>query len=468
MIDPQIPLQTQGVSIPPFVQQLAQMKTQGLNNQIQQGTIKAQGQEAQGRYQALQQGQIDLQQHQQTQQDIADTRAATVAAVDPNTGQVDRLKYLSTLGKLNPAVAAQAAQGLKTQDVAMQEAQAKSQEAQLTAAKQHLAFKDQILQGANAGTWANTRALALQSGFNPQEIPEQYPGDAWVAQAHQQTLSQQQVIENHEKQSVADETVKRDAETARHNKADETNTSTFQQGELRNKGAELAIQRQRLAIEQGDPVAAATLLVNGDATLSELKARGSTPAMIVNTLAAAKKIDPNFNAQRADAEFSVAKSPANVGFFGSAKSLTDKGGTLDQLAQAAKDIPGGQIPVFNTIADAEKAAIGSGPIAKYASLLVGVSDDYSKVMGGGTGSDSSRAQALKLVPADASPEARAAAIEGIRGAVGSQINSRIGNNRTLSRMYGTPGAQAPARPAGVPADAKWDPNGNGGQGSWKR
>jgi hypothetical protein len=206
---------------------------------------------------------------------------------------------------------------------------------------------------------------------------------------------------------------------------------------------EMALASQRQALSQGDPKAAARLLVSGDATLSELKSRGATPDFIARTLFAANGLSGGkYNAQAADANYSVAKSPENAAFFGSAKSLTDKGGTLDQLAAAAKDIPNGQIPVFNSLADAEKAAMGSGPIAKYASIMVGASDDYSKVMGGGKGSDSSRAQALNLVPANASPEARAAAIEGIRGAVGSQINSRIGNNPVLGRMYGTPAPSA--------------------------
>lgn len=194
----------------------------------------------------------------------------------------------------------------------------------------------------------------------------------------------------------------------------------------------------RQAVSQGDPKAAAQLLVNGDATLSQLKARGSTPEFIAKSLFYANQLSGGkYNAAQADAQFDVAKSPANVAFFGSANSLTDKGGTLDQLAAAAKDIPGGQVPVFNSIADAEKAATGSGPIAKYASLALGVADDYSKVMGGGQGSDTSRTQALKLISASQSPEQRAASIEGIRGAVGSQINSRIGNNPVLKRMYGT-------------------------------
>lgn len=189
-------------------------------------------------------------------------------------------------------------------------------------------------------------------------------------------------------------------------------------------------------IAQGDPAAAGKLLADGSLTLGELKSRGTTPEFIVQATNAAQQANPGFNPQKAEADLAVAKSPANLAFFGSAKSLTDKGGTLDQLADAAKDIPNGKIPVFNSIADAMEAATGSGPVAKYATILLGVSDDYSKVMGGGQGSDTSRNQALKLAPTSASPEARAASIEGIRGAVGSQINSRIGNNAVLKKMYG--------------------------------
>lgn len=229
---------------------------------------------------------------------------------------------------------------------------------------------------------------------------------------------------------------------------------------------EMALARQRQALSQGDPNSAAQLLVNGDATLSELKARGATPEFIANTLNAAHKLSGGkYNAQSADAQFQVAKSPANVAFFGSAKSLTDPGGTLDQLSTAAKDIPGGKIPAFNSIADWEKAATGSGPIAKYASLALGVADDYSKVMGGGQGSDSSRLQALKLVGASQSPDQRVGSISGIRGAVGSQLNSRIGSNPVLGRMYGAaPGSSStPAARSAPPAGATHTAPGSDGK-----
>lgn len=200
---------------------------------------------------------------------------------------------------------------------------------------------------------------------------------------------------------------------------------------------ELALARQRQALTQGDPDAAGQLLVDGDATLSQLKARGSTPEFIQNALNAAKRISGGrYNAQQAEADFKVAESPAQLAFFGSAKSLTDPGGTLDQLEAAGKDLPGGKFPALNKIADWEKAATGTGPVAKYAATALGIADDYAKVVGGGVGTDTARQAVLDIIPKSASPEQRAAAIQGIRGTVHSQVNSRIGKNKILQRMYG--------------------------------
>ena len=211
---------------------------------------------------------------------------------------------------------------------------------------------------------------------------------------------------------------------------------------------EMALAAQKQALSQGDPNAAGQLLVNGDATLAELKSRGATPDFIARTLYAARQISGGkYNAQQADAAFDVAKSPSNVAFFGSSKSLTDPGGTLDQLAKVGSTLPQNQLPVLNSIADWEKAATGQGPIAHYAATALGVADDYAKVMGGGQGSDTSRLQALNLIKANQSPEARTAALSGIRDAVQSQTNSRIGVNPVLKRMYGD--SAAPSAAGGI-------------------
>jgi hypothetical protein len=225
-----------------------------------------------------------------------------------------------------------------------------------------------------------------------------------------------------------------------------------------SRSNQLAMEASKKATDQaimdGDPNAAAKLLVDGTVAPSQLIS-SRKPEFAQKAFTAAAQMQPGWDARKAEADFKVAGSPTNVAFFGSAKSLTDKGGTLDQLAAAGKDIPQNEFKPFNTIEDAWKTSVGSGPMAKYASIALGVADDYSKVMGGGQGSDTSRAQALKLIGEKLIPEERAGAIEGIRGAVGSQTNSRIGNNSVMQKMYGSQMAApagkntSQARPAGA-------------------
>ena len=189
------------------------------------------------------------------------------------------------------------------------------------------------------------------------------------------------------------------------------------------------------AIKDGDPKAAGQMLANGDIAPSQIIS-SRNPAFAQQAFAAAKGADPNYNPQRAEGEFKAANSPTNIGFFGSAKSLTDPGGTLEQLETAYRKLPNGQIPKLNTVADWKAAASGSGATAGFAQTALGVADDYAKVMGGGQGSDSAREEMLKSFAMASSPQQMEASIDAARGAVGSQMQSRIGSNKAMGRMYG--------------------------------
>lgn len=192
----------------------------------------------------------------------------------------------------------------------------------------------------------------------------------------------------------------------------------------------------RQQAQQGDPSVAGKMLANGDLTLTDLKSRGTTPQYITKAIEAAQKVDPNYKAGDEVVAESVAKSQGANQFFGSANSLITKGGTLDQLAELGKKIPQGQFPTVNKIEDWEKLATGKGPLAGYAATALGAADDYGKVMGGGTASDSAREHALRLFSQAASPEQRQAAIDATRNAVKSQRDERIGKNQFLKRQYG--------------------------------
>lgn len=222
---------------------------------------------------------------------------------------------------------------------------------------------------------------------------------------------------------------------------------------------ELAKSKAEEALKDGDPNAAAQLLVNGDVAPSQIIS-SRKPAFAQQAFSAAKQLDPNWNSQTAEGYYKTASSPTNLTFFGSAKSLTDPGGTLDQLAAQYKKLPNGQFPAFNKVSDWTAAAAGSGATAGFAQTAIGVADDYAKVMGGGQGSDTAREEVLKSFSMAHSPRAMESAIDAARDAVGSQMSSRIGSNKVIQRMYGqnlpqpTQYATAPGKPRMMSRDGE--------------
>lgn len=221
------------------------------------------------------------------------------------------------------------------------------------------------------------------------------------------------------------------------------------------------LERSEQTIKTGDPNQAGQLLASGDLTLQELKSRGSTPDFIIKATQAANRIDPTYNAQKADEEYSNAKSAQNLAFFGSAKSLTDPGGTIDQLMQAHAALGNTRIPYFNKWEDALSFQAGDPALAAYMINALGVADDYAKVVGGGTPSQEMQLQTLNRINNQLNNGQILAVTNGMRGTVNSQVKSRIGNNRILMRMYGdnVPGINVKPRPTAAPPMTAFVQNG---------
>lgn len=192
-------------------------------------------------------------------------------------------------------------------------------------------------------------------------------------------------------------------------------------------------------VSQGDPDAAGKLLASRALTIDELKLRNATPQFMEKAVLAAQKYDPSFKAAEASAQANIAKAPANQQFFGNTDSLLTAGGTLDQLSKAATALPQGQIPVFNKVENLVKTATGQGPQAAYAASILGVADDYAKVMGGAVGTDTARQQIMQRLDAAQSPEQKQAVINQFRQQIASQRAGRIGTNPYLKDMYPEPG-----------------------------
>lgn len=203
--------------------------------------------------------------------------------------------------------------------------------------------------------------------------------------------------------------------------------------------------------KQGDPKGAAPLLASGDLTLADLKTRGMTPKYITDVIAETKKLDPKYNPADEMAAESVAKSPTQVQFFGSANSLIAKGGTLDQVVDAGSKLPDHKLPLFNKLADAQNYATGHPEVAAYMQTALGAADDYAKVLGGGTGTEGMQMHILNAMNASQNQQQRTAVVSAMKNAVNSQVTERIGTNKFLMRRYGY------ALPGNQPAAAAFDP-----------
>jgi hypothetical protein len=198
-------------------------------------------------------------------------------------------------------------------------------------------------------------------------------------------------------------------------------------------------QQAQQAVSQGDPDAAGKLLANRSLTIEELKSRSVTPQFVTSAIQNAQKYDPTYKAAEASGQAAIAKAPANQMFFGNTDSLLIKGGTLDQLSEAGKNLGNLQLPTWNSVANLVSAKLGKGPVAAYAAAVLNVADDQAKVMGGtGASTDTSRQQSFDLFGKNMSNEAREASINQVRQGVLSQRRGRIGSNPYLKDMYPEP------------------------------
>jgi hypothetical protein len=225
--------------------------------------------------------------------------------------------------------------------------------------------------------------------------------------------------------------------------------SLFQQDQLQKANAEQQAK-------QGDPKQAGAMLAAGSLTLGDMKTRGMTPKFIMDATKAAQGVDPKYNpADEINAE-AVAKSPTQNQFFGSANSLISKNGTLDQVVDAGSKLPNHTFPIFNKLADAQNYATGHPEVAAYMQTALGAADDYAKVLGGGTGTEGMQMHILNAMTASQNQNQRTAVVNAMRGAVNSQVESRIGKNKFLMRQYGyaLPGNQPAATPFNPKTDFK--------------
>jgi len=194
------------------------------------------------------------------------------------------------------------------------------------------------------------------------------------------------------------------------------------------------------SIKTGSPEAAGQMLADRNALPADLRTRGMTEDFIVKALAEADRIrqargQGHYNAPNEEHLAKAVGTAHTTDFFRNVGSLIGEDGTLEQLDAAAQKISKHDFQILNSWTNWSKEAAGDKGISGYAATLVGVVDDYAKVMGGGGGSDSSRQLVLDIAQNKLSPQQRKEAIHNMQHAVFSQGISELAANPWLAMTY---------------------------------
>jgi len=241
----------------------------------------------------------------------------------------------------------------------------------------------------------------------------------------------------------------------------------------------IALDRQQKQMEQdvqaGDPAVIGQEMASGLVAPSQvLSARSMSRPFYSKVLSAAndasmKATGKPFDATQAEAQYKYALNPQTQNTLNMVDSLEKPGGVADILLEKGKALPTVGVPKFNSWEQALSYQTGGKEVPAYMPAAVDFADMYSKIMGGGVGSDSARLQALNLVLAAQNAPQRAASVETLKDTLKQRGGSMVRDNPTLNAMYPnlTQKVKASnfARPANVSANAKLM-QAPGGQPHW--
>lgn len=198
-----------------------------------------------------------------------------------------------------------------------------------------------------------------------------------------------------------------------------------------------------------DPSSIPVMLVEGQMDPSQLSKRVSKGYSMNDVLSNADRYSRAtygvpFNVAQATSDYKYATNPQNQNTLKMIDGMTEQGGALDIVANAAKNLPAMNASVVNKVFGTAQTQFGDQSITNFHTAMLGLADEYSKVMGGGVSSDTGRQQALDILKDGYSKGQIAGAIGIIRSDIAARKNAIIGTNRYLQHQYGQQKAVAPA------------------------
>jgi hypothetical protein len=193
-------------------------------------------------------------------------------------------------------------------------------------------------------------------------------------------------------------------------------------------------------IANGDPKQLAELLNNGDAAWSQLVSTRK-PEFLTKVIAAWKAINPNASVAKNESDYKAATNPQTRATLDLLTTMTDRNGSLAIAEKAAQKLPQFNSQVANAVFNATTTSFGSSSVTNFHTAMLGLADEYSKVMGGGVSSDTGRAQALNILHDAYSSNQLSGAIATMKADIQARKSELIRGNRVLEQTYGASGSK---------------------------
>jgi len=154
----------------------------------------------------------------------------------------------------------------------------------------------------------------------------------------------------------------------------------------------------------------------------------------VNAISIARTGKP-FDIAQASIDYNTAKAPAIQQVLKRTHSVLDPNGILDQASAAAAKLPQTALPDANNVINWLNKKTGDENITNFQTTMLGLADDYSKILGGGVSSDTGREQALEIIQAGYSKGQAQGAIKAIGAAINASAHGMVGSNPYLAHQY---------------------------------
>jgi len=144
----------------------------------------------------------------------------------------------------------------------------------------------------------------------------------------------------------------------------------------------------------------------------------------------------HFNIAQAQTDYKYANNVQTKNTLNMINGMTEPGGAIEIASKAASKLPKMNSKTANQVFNIAKTEFGDNALTDFHTAMLGLADEYSKVMGGGVSSDTGRQQALDILKENYSKGQLAGAVQIMRTDIAARKKAIIGKNRYLLQEYG--------------------------------